>query len=70
MACRSDRAPIDHYGEALATLVAEGAKNPEMVAAVIAAVAESIEDTLNAPRWITLTVDVTPLDATKEPPPC
>jgi hypothetical protein len=43
MACRSDRAPIDHYGEALATLVAEGAKNPEMVAAVIAAVAESLE---------------------------
>ena len=70
MACRSDRVPTDHYGEALATLVAEGAKNPERVAAVIAAVAESIEDTLNAPRWITLNVDITPFDATKEPPKC
>jgi ABC-type nitrate/sulfonate/bicarbonate transport system substrate-binding protein len=64
-----ERVPTDHYGEALATLVAEGAKNPEMVAAVIAAVAESLEDTLNAPRWISLYVSPATF-TTKEPPPC
>ena len=66
----ADRAPVDHYGEALASLTAQGHRDCEMTAALIAAVAESIEDTLNAPRWITLNVDITPFDATKEPPKC
>jgi hypothetical protein len=71
-----ERVPTDYYGEALATLVAQGAKQPEMVAALIAEIGEALEDTLKMSQrqhWITLTVDVTPFGvelAKKDPPPC
>ena len=65
-----DRAPIDHYGEALASLAAQGGRDCEVVAALIAAVAESIEDDLRKPRWITVEVTVTPFLFDEEPPKC
>jgi hypothetical protein len=38
--------PKDYYGEALAVAIRDGRENPELVAALMAQIAEAMEDTL------------------------
>lgn len=40
----SDRVPADHYGDALIYFVARGVADPETAAALVAHVAETLED--------------------------
>jgi hypothetical protein len=68
-----ERVPYDHYGEALKAAIAQGAGDrAELVAALKAAITESVEDCLRPQlgrqaRYVTFNI---PIEPPREPPAC